>query len=151
MDRIGQPERLVPSAEHGGLVKNHGQNALAVDQPIAGLLTDHKSRGLLYETLVLWAGEFGRTPMSQGGSGRDHHNHGFSIWMAGGGIRPGVTYGNTDELGYAAVENPVAVHDMHATMLHLLGIDHLKLTVKFQGRDFRLTDVHGRIIKPILA
>jgi uncharacterized protein (DUF1501 family) len=106
---------------------------------------------MLDETLIVWAGEFGRTPMSQGGSGRDHHNHGFSIWMAGGGIRPGVTYGNTDELGYAAVENPVAVHDMHATMLHLLGIDHLKLTVKFQGRDFRLTDVHGRIIKPILA
>ena len=115
------------------------------------LITDLKQRGMLDETLIVWAGEFGRTPMSQGGSGRDHHNHGFSIWMAGGGIRPGVTYGSTDELGYAAVENPVAVHDMHATMLHLLGIDHLKLTVKFQGRDFRLTDVHGRIIKPILA
>jgi uncharacterized protein (DUF1501 family) len=125
--------------------------AAEIDRACMALITDLKQRGMLDETLIVWAGEFGRTPMSQGGSGRDHHNHGFSIWMAGGGIRPGVTYGSTDELGYAAVETPVAVHDMHATMLHLLGIDHLKLTVKFQGRDFRLTDVHGRIIKPILA
>ena len=98
----------------------------------------------------MWAGEFGRTPMSQG-SGRDHHNHGFSIWLAGGGIKPGITYGATDELGYNAVENPVEVHDLHATMLHLLGVDHLRLTTRFQGRDFRLTDVHGKLLKPILS
>ena len=136
---------------HGGIKNGIELKAAEIDRACMALITDLKQRGMLDETLIVWAGEFGRTPMSQGGSGRDHHNHGFSIWMAGGGIRPGVTYGNTDELGYAAVENPVAVHDMHATMLHLLGIDHLKLTVKFQGRDFRLTDVHGRIIKPILA
>ncbi len=136
---------------HGGIKNGIELKAAEIDRACMALITDLKQRGMLDETLIVWAGEFGRTPMSQGGSGRDHHNHGFSIWMAGGGIRPGVTYGNTDELGYAAVENPVAVHDMHATMLHLLGIDHLKLTVKFQGRDFRLTDVHGRIIKPILT
>jgi hypothetical protein len=136
---------------HGGIKNGIELKAAEIDRACMALITDLKQRGMLDETLIVWAGEFGRTPMSQGGSGRDHHNHGFSIWMAGGGIRPGVTYGSTDELGYAAVENPVAVHDMHATMLHLLGIDHLKLTVKFQGRDFRLTDVHGRIIKPILA
>ncbi len=136
---------------HGGVKNGIELKAAEIDRACMALITDLKQRGMLEETLIVWAGEFGRTPMSQGGSGRDHHNHGFSIWMAGGGIRPGVTYGNTDELGYAAVENPVAVHDMHATMLHLLGIDHLKLTVKFQGRDFRLTDVHGRIMKPILA
>lgn len=135
---------------HGGIKNGIELKAAEIDRACMALITDLKQRGMLEETLIVWAGEFGRTPMSQGGSGRDHHNHGFSIWMAGGGIRPGVTYGNTDELGYAAVENPVAVHDMHATMLHLLGIDHLKLTVKFQGRDFRLTDVHGKILKPII-
>jgi uncharacterized protein (DUF1501 family) len=115
------------------------------------LITDLKQRGMLDETLVVWAGEFGRTPMSQGGSGRDHHNKGFSVWMAGGGIRGGLTYGATDELGYAAVENPVNVHDLHATMLQLLGIDHQRLTYKFQGRDFRLTDVEGKLVKAILS
>jgi uncharacterized protein (DUF1501 family) len=101
--------------------------------------------------LIVFGGEFGRTPMSQGGSGRDHHIKGFSIMLAGGGIKGGMTYGNTDELGYAAVENPVPVHDLHATMLHLFGVDHTRLTYKFQGRNFRLTDVSGEVVKPILA
>jgi hypothetical protein len=136
---------------HGGVKNGIELKASEIDRACMALITDLKQRGMLEETLIVWAGEFGRTPMSQGGSGRDHHNHGFSIWMAGGGIKPGVVYGNTDELGYDAVENPVAVHDMHATMLYLLGVDHLKLTVKFQGRDFRLTDVHGKILKPILV
>ena len=115
------------------------------------LITDLKQRDLLKETLIVWAGEFGRTPMSQGGSGRDHHNKGYTIWMAGGGVRGGQVYGATHELGYAAVENPVEVFDLHATMLHLLGVDHKKLTYKFQGRDFRLTDVHGNVVNQILA
>jgi hypothetical protein len=136
---------------HGGVKNGIELKASEIDRACMALLTDLKQRGMLEETLIVWAGEFGRTPMSQGGSGRDHHNHGFSIWMAGGGVKPGVVYGSTDELGYDAVENPVAVHDMHATMLHLLGVDHLRLTVKFQGRDFRLTDVHGKILKPILV
>ena len=136
---------------HGGVKNGIELKAAEIDRACMALITDLKQRGMLEETLIVWAGEFGRTPMSQGGSGRDHHNHGFSIWMAGGGVKPGVVYGSTDELGYDAVENPVAVHDMHATMLHLLGVDHLKLTVKFQGRDFRLTDVHGNILKPILV
>ena len=135
---------------HGGVKNGIELKASEIDRACMALITDLKQRGMLEETLIVWAGEFGRTPMSQG-SGRDHHNHGFSIWMAGGGVKPGVVYGNTDELGYDAVENPVAVHDMHATMLYLLGVDHLKLTVKFQGRDFRLTDVHGKILKPILV
>lgn len=136
---------------HGGVKNGIELKAGEIDRACMALITDLKQRGMLDETLIVWAGEFGRTPMSQGGSGRDHHNHGFSIWMAGGGVKPGVVYGSTDELGYSAVENPVAVHDMHATMLHLLGVDHLKLTVKFQGRDFRLTDVHGSILKSILV
>jgi uncharacterized protein (DUF1501 family) len=106
---------------------------------------------MLDDTLIVFGGEFGRTPMSQGGSGRDHHIKGFSIMLAGGGIKGGMTYGNTDELGYAAVENPVPVHDLHATMLHLFGVDHTRLTYKFQGRNFRLTDVSGEVVKPILA
>ncbi len=106
---------------------------------------------MLKDTLIVWGGEFGRTPMSQVGDGRDHHNKGFSIWMAGGGIKGGLGYGATDELGYAAVEDPMEVHDLHATMLHLLGIDHKKLTYRFQGRDFRLTDVKGNVVKKLLA
>ena len=121
-----------------------------VDQATAALVKDLKQRGMLDDTLIIWGGEFGRTPMAQG-DGRDHHIKGFSIWLAGGGIQGGTTYGNTDELGYNAVENVVHVHDLHATMLHLLGIDHTKLTYRFQGRDFRLTDVHGNVIRPILA
>ena len=121
-----------------------------VDRASAALITDLKQRGMLDDTLVIWGGEFGRTPMAQG-TGRDHHIQGFSMWMAGGGIKGGMTYGATDELGYNAVENIVHVHDFHATMLHLLGVDHEKLTYRFQGRDFRLTDVHGQIVHPIIT
>lgn len=136
---------------HGNLKVNHGNNARAVDQPIAGLIRDLKQRGLLEETLVLWSGEFGRTPFAQGTKGRDHNQYGFSLWMAGGGIRRGVTYGTTDEWGYKVVENPIQIHDLHAIILHLLGIDHEKLTYRFSGRDIRLTDVHGKVIPEILA
>ena len=135
---------------HGNIKAAAAKTAKLVDQPAAALLKDLKQRDMLKDTLVVWAGEFGRTPMAQG-SGRDHHIKGFSIWMAGGGIKGGTSYGNTDELGYNAVENVVTVHDVHATMLRLLGIDHRQLTFPFQGRDFRLTDVAGNVIKPILA
>jgi uncharacterized protein (DUF1501 family) len=120
------------------------------DQGAAALIKDLKRRGMLAETLVIWGGEFGRTPMVQG-SGRDHHIKGFSIWLAGGGIKSGITHGSTDDLGYNAVDDIVHVHDLHATMLYLLGIDPKKLTYKFQGRDFRLTDVHGNVVPNILA
>jgi Protein of unknown function (DUF1501) len=128
----------------------------SADQPTAALITDLKQRGMLDETLVIWGGEFGRTPMAQGDvskpkAGRDHHIRGFTMWMAGGGIKPGTSYGATDELGYYAVDNPVHVHDLHATMLYLLGIDHERLTYRYQGRDFRLTDVAGKVVKGILA
>jgi hypothetical protein len=136
---------------HGELQKNHSLNALAIDKPIAGLLTDLKARGLLDETIVLWSGEFGRTPFAQGSEGRDHNPFGFSLWLAGGGIRGGMTYGATDDYGYKAVQNKVGIHDLHATLLHLLGIDHEKLTYRFGGRDYRLTDVHGEVIRGILA
>ena len=119
-------------------------------RPAAALITDLKQRGMLDDTLVVWGGEFGRTPMAQG-DGRDHHIKGFSIWMAGGGIKGGITHGATDELGYTAVEDVVHVHDLHATMLHLLGIDHKRLTYRFQGRDFRLTDVSGEVVQKILV
>src|SRR6266571_1395684 len=124
--------------------------AREVDQASAALVKDLKQRGMLEETLVIWGGEFGRTPMAQG-DGRDHHIKGFSIWLAGGGIRGGISHGATDELGYMAVDDVVSVHDLHATMLYLLGIDHTKLTFKFLGRDFRLTDVHGEVVKKILT
>jgi hypothetical protein len=136
---------------HSGLVKNHSENARAVDQPIAGLLTDLKSRGLLDETLVVWTGEFGRTPFAQGSDGRDHNPFGFSLWMAGGGIKGGTIYGATDEYGYKVVENRCEIHDLHATLLHLLGVDHKRLTYRFSGRDFRLTDVYGEVLSEILA
>ncbi|ODU00168.1 MAG: sulfatase [Planctomycetes bacterium SCN 63-9] len=136
---------------HGGLISNHGTNALAVDQPIAALLVDLKQRGLLDSTLVVWAGEFGRTPFAQGSDGRDHNEFGFSVWMAGGGVRPGMAYGATDEWGYRAIEKPLEMHDLHATILHLLGLDHTKLTYRFGGRDIRLTDVHGNVVHDILA
>lgn len=122
-----------------------------VDKPTAALINDLRQRGLLDNTLVVWGGEFGRTPMSQGGDGRDHHIKGFSYLLAGGGIKPGTVYGTTDELGYAAEENPVSVHDLHATILHLLGINHLRMTVKYQGLDVRLTGVSGEVIDGILA
>jgi hypothetical protein len=136
---------------HSGLVKNHSENARAVDQPIAALLKDLKSRGLLDETLVVWTGEFGRTPFAQGSDGRDHNPFGFSLWLAGGGIRGGTIYGATDEYGYKVVENRCEIHDLHATMLHLLGVDHKRLTFRFSGRDFRLTDVYGELLTDILA
>ncbi|MEM7305316.1 MAG: DUF1501 domain-containing protein [Planctomycetota bacterium] len=137
--------------QHSNLKKGHEDNARAVDRPIAGLLKDLKARGLLADTLVVWAGEFGRTPMAQGTNGRDHNPHGFTIWMAGGGVKPGLVYGATDEYGYYAVENKVTIHDLHATMLHLLGMDHKRMTFRFSGRDMRLTDVHGEVIHDLLA
>jgi hypothetical protein len=137
--------------QHGNLKGGHENNSRAVDQPIAGLLKDLKARGLLDHTLVIWAGEFGRTPFAQGSDGRDHNPFGFSLWLAGGGIKGGTVYGETDEYGYKVVQNKVAIYDLHATMLHLLGLDHKRLTVRFSGRDMRLTDVHGEILRDILT
>ncbi len=136
---------------HSNLKNSHTNNSKEVDQPIAALLTDLKQRDLLKDTLVLWGGEFGRTPVSQSGDGRDHNPEGFTMWMAGGGVKPGIQYGVTDDYGYFAVAEKIHFHDLHATMLHLLGLDHKKLTYRFGGRDFRLTDIHGNIIKEILA
>jgi len=138
--------------QHGNLANDLKKNCGDTDKPSAALVADLKQRGLLEDTLVIWGGEFGRTPMVQGGNdGRDHHNRSFTIWLAGGGIRQGVTYGETDELGFNVARDPVHVHDLHATLLHLLGFDHTRLTYRFQGRDFRLTDVHGHVVKEILA
>jgi len=137
--------------QHGNLKAEHGRNALEVDQPIAALLTDLKQRGLLEDTLVLWGGEFGRTPVAQGGDGRDHNPQGYTMWLAGGGIKPGIRWGATDDYGYYAVEDKMHLHDLHATMLHLLGLDHKRLTYKYAGRDFRLTDVAGEVVTEILA
>lgn len=137
--------------QHSNLKEGHENNARAVDRPIAGLLADLKARGLLDRTLVVWGGEFGRTPMAQGSDGRDHNPFGFSIWLAGGGIRGGTVYGATDDYGYFAVENKVEIHDLHATLLHLLGADHKRLTYRFGGRDMRLTDVRGTVIRDLLA
>jgi len=137
--------------DHHGSVKDHVKGTAAeVDRGAAALVEDLAQRGMLDDTLVVFATEFGRTPMAQG-NGRDHHMKAFSIWLAGGGIRPGITYGATDELGYDVAENPVSVHDLHATLLHLLGIDHTKLTIRTQGRDFRLTDVHGHVVRDLIA
>lgn len=137
--------------QHSGLVDGHTKNARSVDKPIAGLLADLKERGLLQSTLVVWTGEFGRTPFAQGKDGRDHNPFGFSLWMAGGGIKGGTVYGGTDEFGYKAIENKVEIHDLHATMFHLFGMDHEQVTYRFSGRDMRLTDVHGHVIHDILA
>lgn len=137
--------------QHSNLKKGHEDNARAVDQPIAALLADLKQRGLFHQTLVVWSGEFGRTPFAQGSNGRDHNPFGFTLWMAGGGVKGGVRYGSTDEFGYKAIENKRQMHDLHATMLHLLGVDHTRQTFRFSGRDMRLTDVHGEVIKEILA
>lgn len=137
--------------QHGDLKAGHEKNALFVDQGIAGLLRDLKSRGLLESTLVIWGGEFGRTPFAQGNNGRDHNPFGFTMWMAGGGVKGGTIYGATDEYGYKAIENRVSIHDLHATILHLLGMNHEKLTYRYSGRDMRLTDVHGEVVKGILA
>jgi hypothetical protein len=137
--------------QHSDLKKDHTRNAHEVDRPIAALIRDLKSRGLLDETLVLWGGEFGRTPVAQGDDGRDHNPQGYTMWLAGGGVKPGLQYGATDEYGYYAVENKVHVHDLHATLLHLLGLDHTRLTYRYAGRDFRLTDIHGEIVTDLLA
>jgi Protein of unknown function (DUF1501) len=140
-----------PWDQHSDLKGGHAKNALATDRPIAGLLEDLKARGLLADTLVVWGGEFGRTPSAEGTNGRDHHPYGFTMWLAGGGVRGGLAYGATDEFGWDAIENRVHVHDLHATILHLLGLDHEKLTYRFSGRDYRLTDVYGTVVKGILA
>jgi hypothetical protein len=140
-----------PWDQHGELKLRHAENARITDQPVAALLSDLKSRGLLDDTLVIWAGEMGRTPHSSGTDGRDHHVSGYTIWMAGGGIRGGMTYGTTDEMGMSAVENRVDIHDIHATILHQLGVNHERLTYRFGGRDIRLTDVHGNVIREILS
>lgn len=146
-----------PWDNHEKIEENHRRLAAQIDQPIAALLTDLKQRGMLEDTLVLWGGEFGRTPtveLSGSGQpqmGRDHNHYGFTVWMAGGGIKGGTVYGSTDEFGFKALENPTSVHDLHATMLHLLGLDHTRLTYRYGGRDFRLTDVHGQIMHDIIA
>ena len=136
---------------HGSITGNHNKHCAATDQPMAGLLKDLAQRGLLDETLVVWGGEFGRTPHKQGGSGRDHHPFGFTMWMAGGGIQGGTSYGETDEVGYHAAVDRTSIHDVHATILHLMGMDHERLTYHFSGRDFRLTDVAGNVIQQVLA
>jgi hypothetical protein len=138
--------------DHHNLLKNSlAKSCAATDQPIAALLTDLKQRDLLKDTLVVWAGEFGRTPYAQGYDGRDHNNKGYSLWMAGGGVRGGLTYGATDDFGHKAVVNPVHIHDWHATILHLLGLDHTKLTFNYGGRNFRLTDVYGNVVNDLLT
>jgi uncharacterized protein (DUF1501 family) len=137
--------------QHSDLYNLHTKNAHEVDKPIAGLLKDLKARGLLKDTLVIWAGEFGRTPVSESGDGRDHNPYGYSIWMAGGGVKAGFVYGATDDIGYHAVEDRMHIHDFHATALHLLGLDHERLTYRYSGRDFRLTDVAGVVAKKIIA
>jgi len=138
--------------QHGNLKAGVKQNCADTQQASAALVSDLKERGLLDDTIVIWGGEFGRTPMVQGGNdGRDHHNRAFSMWLAGGGIKAGHVHGKTDDFGFNVVENPVHVHDLNATLLHLLGFDHTKLTYRFQGRDYRLTDVHGNLVKGILA
>jgi uncharacterized protein (DUF1501 family) len=137
--------------QHDHLKRDHEHNAMVTDQAIAALITDLKARGLFEETLILWAGEFGRTPDTGNGDGRDHHPFCFSIWLAGGGVKRGVTYGETDELGDQVSRDPVTIHDLHATMLHLLGLNHERLTYRYGGREQRLTDVHGNLVKSILA
>jgi Protein of unknown function (DUF1501) len=137
--------------QHGNLKKDHATNAAEVDRPIAGLLADLKARGLLDETLVLWGGEFGRTPTAQGDDGRDHNPHGYTMWLAGGGVKAGFSHGATDDYGYYSIQNKVHLHDLHATMLHLLGLDHTRLTYRHAGRDFRLTDVSGNVVSEIFA
>ena len=136
--------------QHSDLKNGHSTNARKVDKPIAGLLKDLKRRGLLDDTLVIWGTEFGRTPAAQGTNGRDHHPHAFSMWLAGGGVKGGITHGKTDEFGYYVVDNMVTMHDLHATILHLLGLDHTGLTFRHAGRDFRLTDVAGKVVREVL-
>ena len=137
--------------QHGNLKEGHEKNAGEVDKPIAGLLKDLRRRGLLDDTLVLWGSEFGRTPVAEGKNGRDHNPYGFTVWLAGGGVKGGTTYGATDEIGFFAVENKLTLHDLYATILHLLGLDHEALTYHYGGRDYRLTDVDGEVIHGILG
>jgi Protein of unknown function (DUF1501) len=139
-----------PWDDHGDIA-NHRNNARTVDQPIAALLADLRRRGLLEDTLVLWGGEFGRTPSSEGAKGRDHNNHGFTVWLAGGGVKGGMAYGSSDEFGFSAQDKAMHVHDLHATILHLMGIDHERLTYRYSGRDYRLTDVSGVVNRDIIA
>jgi len=140
-----------PWDHHGNLKEGHGKMANQIDQPIAALIKDLRSRGLLDSTLIVWAGEFGRTPFAQGANGRDHNPYGFTVWLAGGGVKGGHVYGATDDFGYTAIEKPTSVYDMWATVLHLMGVDHEQLTYRFSGRDLRLTDVHGNVLKDIIA
>ena len=149
--QVTHSDAFVQWDQHSDLKKGHEKNALEVDRPIAGLLRDLKSRGLLDDTLVLWGGEFGRTPTAQGKNGRDHNPEGFTMWMAGGGVKAGIQYGATDDYGYYAVEQKMHIHDLHATILHLMGLDHEALTYRYAGRDFRLTDVAGEVAHDILA
>ncbi len=137
--------------QHGGLREELPNNCAATDRPVAALIEDLKARGLLDETLVIWGGEFGRSPTAEGNNGREHHPFGFTMWLAGGGVKGGIVHGATDEFGWHAVQDKVHVHDLHATVLHLLGLDHEKLTYRYSGRDYRLTDVSGRVVKEILA
>jgi hypothetical protein len=149
--QVTHSDSAVQWDQHSDLKAGHEKNAHEVDRPIAGLLTDLKARGLLDDTLVLWGGEFGRTPTAQGKDGRDHNPEGFTMWLAGGGVKGGFRYGATDEYGYYAVEDKMHIHDLHATILHLLGLDHERLTYRYAGRDFRLTDVAGRVAREIIA
>ena len=143
--------------QHSELRKGHTNNAAEVDRPVAALLTDLKQRGMLDDTLILWGGEFGRTPTVELGGdgksqlGRDHNHYGFTVWLAGGGVRGGTVYGATDEFGFKSVERPASVHDLHATILHLLGFDHERLTYRYAARDFRLTDVYGNVLHDIVS
>lgn len=149
--QVTHSDTAVQWDQHSNLQTGHTKNAAEVDKPIAGLLIDLKRRGLLEDTLVLWGGEFGRTPVAQGKNGRDHNPEGFTMWMAGAGVRGGIQYGATDEYGYYAVENKMHIHDLHATLLYMLGLDHERLTYRHAGRDFRLTDVEGKVHTDILA
>ena len=137
--------------DHKDIERNYRKNCPPMDQAAATLIRDLKRRGLLDETIVVWGGEFGRTPVSESGTGRDHNPYGYTMWVAGGGFRGGLAYGATDEFGFKAIENRVSVHDLHATLLHALGMDHTQLTYRYAGRDFRLTDVHGRIVNELIA
>ena len=150
-EKMGGGQAPNPWDQHGNLKGGHENMSLQVDQPIGGLLKDLKARGLLDDTLVIWAGEFGRTPFSQGSNGRDHNPYGYSVWLAGGGVKGGTIYGATDELGYHVTENKCDIYDLWATVLHLMGLDHEDLTYRHGGRDLRLTDVHGRVIQDVIA
>lgn len=149
--QVSHSDQKVQWDQHGNLLEGHGKNAKEVDKPIAGLLKDLKQRGLLKDTLVIWGGEFGRTPTAQGKNGRDHNPEGFTMWLAGGGVKAGIKYGATDEFGYYAAKDKMHIHDFHATLLHLLGMNHEKLTYRYAGRDFRLTDVAGHVAHGVLA